>query len=390
MIAEQVRMDMRKGSAIRKMFEEGARLKAIHGAENVFDFSLGNPDLPTPKRVRERLEQIVAEGDGAEHGYMNNAGFLECRTAIAARESRKSGKTIAPEGVIMTVGAAGALCVIFKAILNPGEEVITISPYFGEYRSYIQDNGGVLVDVPTTRPDFQLDVDAVLAAVTPRTKAILINNPNNPTGQIYEERRLAELNARLKALDQSIYTVFDEPYVELVYEGEAQSPLSLFENAIVAYSWSKSLSLAGERIGYIACSPDCADYESLRDALVYCNRTLGYVNAPAIWQRVLATECDVAVDIEPYRIRRDLICEILDRCGFTYTKPRGTFYVFPQAPGGDDQKFTEVCALHRLLVVPGSNFGAPGYFRISYCVNEETIRRSETAFREIAKYYDLI
>ena len=240
------------------------------------------------------------------------------------------------------------------------------------------------------RPPFFQLMPALLAAVTPRTKAILLNNPNNPTGQVYTPTSLQALHAGLQTLGRPIYVVFDEPYAELVFEESVLAPLGLFENGIVAYSWSKSLSLPGERIGYIACSPACADYEDLCKALVHCNRTLGFVNAPALWQRVLTGACDLTVDVNIYRRRRDRMCAVLDRCGFTYARPQGTFYVFPQSPEPDDAAFAAACAEHNLLVVPGRNFGAPGYFRISFCVDENIISRSEKAFRAVAQQYGRI
>lgn len=388
MISDQVKTDLAQGSAVRKMFEEGARLRRLHGAENVFDFSLGNPDLPTPRIVQEALEQAVQDAGSKGHGYMSNAGYQACRETIAKREFNKSGIPVESSAVVMTVGAAGALSVIFKAILNPGEEVLTISPYFGEYRHYVKNAGGLLLAVPALQPGFQPDIQGLLKAITPRTKALLLNNPNNPTGVVYTEESLRALAKGLEALEQTIYVIFDEPYAEIVFDAAVIPPMRLFKNSIIAYSWSKSLSLPGERIGYIACAPTCADYENLCAAFAFCNRTLGFVNAPAIWQRVMTTMAEQAVDTAPYRLRRDLICGILDRCGLRYTRPEGAFYIFPEVPGGDDVAFAAACAEENLLVVPGSGFAAPGYIRICYAVPEDMIRRSEQAFQKVMTQFN--
>lgn len=390
MIAKAILEGMNNGSAIRKMFEEGKRLTALYGAENVFDFSLGNPDVPTTAATQAAYHRALDEAGPAGHGYMNNAGFEATREAVARRENARSGLALDSSSIVMTTGAAGALSIIFKAILDPGDEVIVPSPYFGEYQSYVGNAGGRLVPVATDPEDFSLDLDAISRAITSRTKAVLINTPNNPTGQVYLETDLRQLNDLLLASPQTIYLVSDEPYAELIYDGiSLPSILSVFQNGIVAYSWSKSLSLPGERIGYVAVSPRCADHDLLAAALTYCNRTLGFVNAPALSQRAIATVMDDHVDAAIYRERRDLLHGILTRAGFSCFLPKGAFYLFPRSPEPDDAHFADVCCQHGLLFAPGSAFGTPGHFRLAYCVSEDMIRRSEPVFRKVAEIYGL-
>lgn len=392
MIARQIMENMKNGSAIRSMFEAGQQLKAKYGADQVFDFSLGNPDIPAPSAVQAAFLEAVRESETAGHGYMNNAGLDTARQAVASRESDRAGYPIQSGDVIMTVGAAGALSVLFKAILDPGDEVMTFAPCFGEYHAYVQNAGGHLLTVPTTRPDFLPDLTALGEAITPRTKAVLINSPNNPTGQLYERAILEKLRDILESQDHCIYLISDEPYTELVYEADAALPsvLSIFRNSLVAYSWSKSLSLPGERIGYIAAAPTCEDHDNLMAAMAYCNRTLGFVNAPALLQRVIVRAIRSRVDPDIYRRRRDALYGILARCGFTCFLPRGAFYLFPISPDPDDRRFAEFCLSYRLLCAPGSAFDCPGYFRLSFCVSEDTIRRSEPVFQAIARSYGLI
>lgn len=392
MIARQILENMKNGSAIRSMFEAGQQLKARYGDDRVFDFSLGNPDVPAPPAVQDAFLAAVLESGTAGHGYMNNAGLDTARRAVAERESARAGRRLEAGDVVMTVGAAGALAVLFKAILDPGDDVITFAPCFGEYHAYVQNAGGRLVTVPTTRPDFLPDLNALADAVGPRTKAVLINSPNNPTGQLYDRAVLEQIRDVIEAEDHCIYLISDEPYAELIYDGETQLPsvLSVFQNSLVAYSWSKSLSLPGERIGYIAAAPTCEDHDNLMAAMAYCNRTLGFVNAPALLQRVVTRAIGCRIDPEVYRRRRDRLHDILTRCGFSCFLPRGAFYLFPVCPEPDDRHFAAVCLSHRLLCAPGSAFDCPGYFRLSFCVSEDTIRRSEPVFETIARSYGLI
>ncbi|MBP7402000.1 MAG: pyridoxal phosphate-dependent aminotransferase [Clostridia bacterium] len=392
MISKSLTGRLRSGSMIRKMFEEGMRLKAIHGEENVFDFSIGNPDLDLPPEVSEALVRLSADRSIATHGYMSNSGFLSTRTVVAERLSLQSGLSVGPESVVMTVGAAGALNVVFKTLLDPGDEVIVLAPFFMEYLFYIDNHGGRCVQVQTDE-SFQPDPEAVRQALSPRTKAIVINTPNNPSGAIYTESALAALDAVLRTAPRPIYVISDEPYNEIVYDGaRVPSPLAAFDNAIVCYSYSKSLSLAGERIGYIAVRDTADDYRNLMDGLVMSNRILGFVNAPSMIQKAVeeAIRAGARVDVANYQARRDALYGILTRAGFDVEKPAGAFYLFPRCPLPDDQAFVDAAARHNILCVPGSAFGRPGHFRLAFCVGMPVIQRSEPAFMALAREIGLI
>lgn len=387
MISRQVAENLKGGSMIRKMFEEGIRLRKIYGNDNVYDFSLGNPDAEPPREVLVALKKL-ADAPGI-HKYMPNAGFEDVRAAIAAKEGSRAGLDLGAAHVIMTVGAAGGLNATLKALLDPGDEVIVIAPYFVEYLFYIRNHGGVPVIVKSDADTFLPQASAIAAAVTDKTKALIINSPNNPTGVVYDAVTLQSLSVALeeagKKNGRDIYVLSDEPYTQLLYEGTVPPTLSIFTNGIVINSFSKSLSLPGERIGYVAVSPNAADCGMLLAALAFTNRTLGYVNAPSLFQKVAAESLYAGIDVSEYRERRDLLYQHITSLGMQCLKPAGAFYLFPKAPGGDDGSFVERAAAERLLIVPGSGFGWPGHVRIAYCVDKGTIRRSFPAWEKLLK-----
>jgi len=390
MIARKIAENMGKGSMIRKMFEEGSRLKALHGADHVFDFSLGNPDLEPPREVVDALRRLVDNPEPGLHSYMSNAGYASTRSAVASRHSRLSGLAITADQVCMTVGAAGALNTALKALLDPGDEVIVLDPFFFEYLSYIDNHGGRAVIVKNNAATLLPDLDAIAAALTPRTKAVIINSPNNPSGAIYPASVLRDLDTLLRSRPQPVYVLSDEPYADLAYDGRTvPSTLACIENVLICTSWSKTLSLPGERIGCLIVSPRCVDQAQISQACVYCNRILGYVNAPALFQRVIEHAVDARVDISLYEHRRDLLTEVLRSAGFAVEKPAGGLYLFPRCPDADDVTFARNCARHLVLLVPGSGFWFPGYFRLCFAVHENTIRRSAEAFRAIGHAYGL-
>jgi aspartate aminotransferase len=374
---------------IRKMFEEGNRLKKEYGADKVFDFSLGNPDIEPPPAFHRVFLRLAREDRKGSHGYMPNAGYPEVREALAAKASREQGVSIDGSHIVMAVGAAGGLNVVFKAILDEGDEVIVTRPYFMEYRAYVANHGGVLVEVDSTA-DFGLDPGAVKAALSPKTKAVLINSPHNPTGRIYPAADIAAL-ARLLSEHGAPYLIADEPYREISYEGTVPPILAAYDNSIVVSSYSKSLSLPGERIGYVAVGPRVPDKEELVNALIYATRILGFVNAPALMQRIVAELSFARVDVDTYARRRAAFTRILDEVGIRYAKPEGAFYLFCQVPArkadpgregeGDDRAFVELLKRQLILGVPGSGFGKPGWLRFAYCVDEAIIRASEPAFK---------
>ena len=391
MISKSIADRMHKGSWIRKMFEEGNRLKAIYGADKVYDFSLGNPDLEPPAEVLAAIRELADDKTPGQHGYMSNAGYLSTRTAVAGLLSRRSGLKILPEAVCMTVGAGGALNVALKSLLDPGDEVILLAPYFFEYTSYTGNHGGVPVIVKCDNKTLMPDFDAIRQAITTRTKAIIINSPNNPAGVIYSEETLSQLDAVLGEAPQTIYVLSDEPYNELAFDGQTvPDTMASINNAIVCTSWSKSLSLAGDRIGYLAVSPRCDDYDRLIEAIPYCNRTLGYVNAPAFFQHVVEKAIDARVDISKYEERRNLLLGVLRDAGFDVTTPAGGIYLFPKSPIDDDVAFAQACAKHNVTLVPGTGFGFPGYIRLCFATSQKTILGSAEAFKTIGREFGLI
>lgn len=378
-----------RSSWIRKMFEEGARLKKEHGPENVFDFSLGNPNLDPVGTVRGAMVKAASETIPGIHGYMPNAGFPDVRAAVAQKIREDEQVEISENEIVMTVGAGGALNVVLKTILNPGDEVICPKPFFVEYVFYADNHGGQAVPVPT-KPDFSLDLDAIEAAFTPRTAAVLINSPNNPTGKVYSEdeiRALSELIERKgKEIGRTVVLISDEPYRGITYDGVlVPSILKACANSIVVTSFSKDLSLAGERLGYAAMSPRIDNPSLTMDGLVLSNRILGFVNAPALMQRAVKEVLREVVDVSVYQRRRDRLHEALSDFGYDCVLPQGAFYLFPKSPLEDDVKFVAELQKKLILVVPGTGFGGPGYFRISYCVSDATIEGSLKGFEQTIK-----
>ncbi|PIE69172.1 MAG: aspartate aminotransferase [Deltaproteobacteria bacterium] len=384
-IAAKMQMLSEQSSMIRKMFEEGAKMKARYGADKVFDFSLGNPDVPPPAKFYEVLREVVEDTRPGVHGYMPNGGYLHVREAVAARLSAEQEVKLGGGDVLMTCGAAGALNLVMKTLLNPGDEVIVLTPFFVDYQNYVENYGGV-VRLVATAPDFSLDLDAIEEALTEKTRVVLINSPNNPTGQIYSR---ASLEALGKLLDRAgerfcsaVYLVADEPYRRIVFDNHRVPPvMPVTTNAIVVSSYSKELSLPGERIGYLALHPDMAEKQKVADTLTLANRILGFINAPALMQRVIERCQDVHVDNSVYSRRRELFCQVLDAAGFTYERPKGAFYLFPKTPI-DDAAFIRVLQQNRILAVPGRGFGAPGYMRLAFCVDETIITASADAFKQ--------
>ncbi len=373
-----------KASWIRKMFEEGARLKELYGGDNVFDFSLGNPDLSPPPQFYDTLRSIVVQTGQGRHGYMPNAGYPAVRHAVAQQISQEQNVSLISDLVLMTCGAAGGLNVVMKSLLDPGDEVILLAPYFVEYNFYVDNHGGI-PKVVQTGSDFTLDIDAIEKGLTEKTKAIIINSPNNPSGQIYAASSLKALGELLEAAQNRfhhpMYLIADEPYRKIVYDGHAvPSVFKAYRNSIIVSSYSKDLSLAGERIGYIALHPDMEDREPLQGALTMANRILGFVNAPALMQRVVGHLQGLTVDLGVYARRRDLFCTILSKSGYEFTPPKGAFYIFPKSPIINDVEFAEILSQQKILAVPGQGFGMPGYFRLAFCVEDHVIERSATGF----------
>ena len=372
-IAEQ----MEGSSWIRRMFEIGIRLRQERGPENVFDYTLGNADVEPPEAVIEALRRVVAEKRPLSHGYMPNAGFPDVRAAIARGLAERIGAPFAGEDVIMTVGAAGAINTVLKSILDPGDEAIVLKPYFPEYRFYIQNHGGRVVEVETDER-FQPDMARIAAAMGPRTKAILLNSPNNPTGAVYPADVLRELNA---IVCEPAMVISDEPYRTLTYDGiKTPETLAFIERAVVAFSWSKAMAIAGERIGYLAISPRLAEAAPLRNACTFANRILGYVNAPAIWQRVVAQAPDAMVDVSQYQAKRDLLCDALNFMGYDAPRPQGSYYMFPKTPIPDDVAFIGLLREEGILAVPGVGFGRGGHMRLSLTLPMSHIERSLAGF----------
>lgn len=360
-------------------------MKAAYGAENVCDFSLGNPDAPPPPEFNLVIQEVVQNTSPGVHSYMPNGGYPWVREAIAARMSIEQKMTISQGDMLMTCGAAGGLNVVMKTLLNPGDEVIILAPYFVEYGFYIDNHGGVSRTVATDE-EFNLDLPAIEAALSDKTKAIIINSPNNPCGQIYSKESLAALGKLLESvstkLRTTIYMISDEPYRKIVFDGyDVPSIFTAYANSIVVSSYSKDLSLPGERIGYLAVHPEIEDKNNLLDGLTLANRILGFVNAPALMQRVVAELQDVTVDVSIYARRKEILCTVLRDAGFTFTEPKGAFYVFPKTPIADDVKFVALLQEEKILTVPGTGFGSPGHMRIAFCVPDDVISRSAEGFK---------
>jgi aspartate aminotransferase len=384
-VSRAVADNLTKASWIRRMFEEGARLKQERGADKVFDFTLGNPEIEPPPAVLAAARRVLESDAPHLHAYMPNAGHPQVRTAVARRLAAATGLPYTASHVLMTVGAGAALNTVLKAILNPGDEVLTVAPFFAEYGFYAENHGGRLVVAPP-RDDLTPDVARLAAAITPRTRAILLNSPNNPSGVIYPASAFEEIEALLGRVDQPIVLISDEPYRALVFDDVAPPEVPpLVTRTIIATSWSKSLAIPGERIGYLAFSPRMPEAAELFEACTFTSRVLGFVNAPALWQWVVAEVGDLTIDVAPYREKRDLMYAGLTRIGYRCVKPQGAFYVFPRTPIDDDVAFVRMLAEEGVLTVPGSGFGMPGHIRISLTVERDTVVRAlpgfERAFR---------
>ncbi len=362
------------------MFEEGARVKAERGAENVFDFTLGNPDVDPPGEVLEALSRLASTNPPHIHAYMPNAGYREARQTVAAHLAARTGLPFTADHIIMTTGAAAACNVYLRSVLDPGDEVIIPMPCYPEYQFYILNHGGRLVGVETNE-DFLPDVERIAAAITPRTKAIILNSPNNPTGRVYPASFLRDLNRLLTGLDHPVTVVSDEPYTPILFDGATHpETISLIERTVVTNSWSKTFAIPGERIGFLALSPRLPEAAALMDVCIFANRVLGYVNAPALWQRVVTQTINVKPDISSYQLRRDRMYDGLRQAGYDVLKPEGTFYIFPKTPIPDDLAFVRMLLDEGVLAVPGAGFGRAGYMRLSLTVPMDTIDRSLPCF----------
>ena len=395
MISEKMKPYVKNNSAIRMMFEEGNRLRAKYGADKVFDFSLGNPSVPAPDSVREAIIELVNTTDPTVlHGYMSNAGFEDVRQTIAESLNRRFDTKFSAKNLIMTVGAASGLNVILKTILNSGEEVIVFAPYFLEYGAYVRNYDGVLVEISPDTTTFQPNLAEFEQKITPKTRAVIVNTPHNPTGVVYSEETIKKLSAILEAKQKEfgtvIYLISDEPYRELAYDGvEVPYLTKYYNNTVVGYSYSKSLSLPGERIGYLVIPDEADGSEELISAATIANRTLGCVNAPSLIQKVVAKCVDVKTDLAAYDKNRQALYNGLKECGFECIKPQGAFYLFVKSPFEDEKAFCEAGKKYNILMVPGSSFACPGYVRLAYCVSYETIVNSLPEFKKLAAEYGL-
>ena len=390
-ISKKVSGFMEKSSWIRKMFEEGIRLKKEFGEDNVFDLSLGNPVIEPPEEVQKALVQAAEDQTRGLHRYMPNAGFQDVREAIAKSLSTESNVTLSTNDLVMVCGAAGGLNITLKTLLDSGDEVITFAPFFVEYIFYADNHGGKAVSV-NTNADFTLNFDALKEALNDKTKAVIINSPNNPTGVVYSREQLQQLAETLKEHSgksgKPVYLISDDPYQKITFDGvEAASVLEFYENSIYITSHSKDIALPGERIGFVAVHPKCEDADNIMAGLIFSNRVLGFVNAPALIQRVVKNVQGVTVDVEQYRKKRDFLYAELTRIGYDVVKPQGAFYFFPKAPIEDEVEFVKKLAEHKVLVVPGRGFGSPGYFRISYCLPDSVIEGSIPGFESAFKAF---
>ena len=394
MISKKMQAMTANSSVIRAMFEEGKKMAAKYGTENVYDFSLGNPNVPAPQAVKQAMIELLDESDPVVlHGYTNsNSGYADVRQTVAESVNERFGTAFTGENIVMTVGAAGGLNVIFKTLLNPGDEVIAFAPYFGEYRSYTNNYDGVLVEISPNTENFQPKLEEFEEKITPKTKIVIVNTPNNPTGVVYSEetiRKMTEImEAKQKEYGTDIYLVSDEPYRELAYDGvEVPYLTKYYNNTIIGYSYSKSLSLPGERIGYLVIPDEVADSDDVKSAANVATRILGFVNAPTLQQKVVAKCINEKTDLTFYNRNRETLYNGLIDCGFECIKPQGAFYLFVKSPVENEKAFCEEAKKLHILMVPGSSFACPGYVRLAYCVSYETIVNSLPKFQELAKKY---
>lgn len=395
MVSKQILKDINNSSAIRAMFTEGKKLAARVGAENVYDFSLGNPVTPVPDSFTQALKDVIDTEDSLSlHGYMDNAGYPEVRQMVAESLNNRFGVSLAGRNIIMTVGAAGAINVILKTLIDIGDEMIVFKPYFTEYRNYIGNWRGELVLAEPDYTTFQPDFEDLERKISPKTKAIIINNPVNPTGVVYSEDTIkkiaAILEAKQKEYGHEIYIISDEPYRELVFDGKETPFLTkYYANTFVTYSFSKSLSIPGERIGYIVIPDEMADFDTVIGGLTIANRICGFINAPSLLQKAVARCLYEKTDIDFYDRNRKMLYKIVTDCGFECVYPEGTFYLFMKSPEPDELHFVEVAKKHHLMLVNGTTFGCPGYVRLAYCVQPDMIERSKPAFEALAAEYGL-
>ncbi len=395
MISESIKGLVKNSSAIRAMFEEGSKMAKEFGAENVYDFSIGNPSVEPPKTVKNAIKLVMEETEPSVlHGYMNNSGFEDVRKAVADSINKKHGTEFTAKNIIMTVGAAGGINVILRAIADPGKEIITFAPFFGEYTNYAANVGAKLIPIQPKDETFMPDVEAMKNAITKDTVAVIINNPNNPTGVVYPKEVLEDIARALEECEKKfgtdIYIISDEPYREIVFDDAEVSYITkIYKNSIIGYSYSKSLSLPGERIGYLVIPTEVSDFEDLVSAANVATRILGFVNAPSLQQKFIKHCVDDTVDMKIYKKNRDLLMKSLSEMGFDFVKPEGAFYLFLKSPVADEKEFVAEAKKRRLLLVPGSSFGYGGYVRLAYCVDYKMIERSLPAFEDLAHFYRL-
>lgn len=396
MISDKMKELVNNNSVIREMFEEGKKMAEIYGKENVYDFSLGNPSIPAPKEVNEAIKEIVDSEDSITlHGYMSNSGYDDVRESIAEAINRKFETNFSKNNIVMTVGAASGLNIVLKSILNENEEVIVFAPYFVEYKNYVNNFCGKIVEVLCKDINFQPDLEAFERSINEKTRAVIINSPNNPTGVIYSKETLKAISKILerkqKELNRAIFIISDEPYRELVYDNiEVPYVTNFYDNTFVVYSYSKSLSLPGERIGYVVVPSEMEESKTVFEAVTIANRVTGSVNAPSLMQKVIAKCVDLKTDISEYKANRELLYNGLKELNFKCIYPQGAFYLFVKTPISNDKEFCKIAKKYNILVVPGSSFAGPGYVRISYCVSNDMIKRSLPAFKKLAEEFNLI